>query len=60
MRIYKWIKVAWLICTLFSIYLLFGVLSRPLLVEWQKEEDMKEIRETKYLSDFLIGYNVNK
>jgi len=60
MRIYKWIKVAWLICTLFSIYLLFGVLSGPLLVEWQKEEDMKEIRETKYPSDFLIGYNVKK
>ena len=60
MLIYKWIKVVWLITTLFSIYLLFGTLSGPLLIEWQKEEDMKEIRETKYLSDFLIGYNVKK
>ena len=54
MRIYKWIKVVWLISTLLSIYLLFGIFSRPLLTEWQKEEDMKEIRETKYLSDFLM------
>jgi len=54
MLIYKWIKVVWLITTLLSIYLLFGTLSGPLLIEWQKEEDMKEIRETKYLSDFLM------
>jgi len=54
MLIYKWIKVVWLISALFSIYLLFGIFSGPLLTEWQKEEDMKEIRETKYLSDFLM------